>query len=84
VKPEPEIYRWCLAALGLEACDCVFAGDGGSDELQGAKAVGMQTVLVYGVIEELWPDMIPSRRALADHSIRFVPELLPLVGMAVL
>ena len=81
VKPEPEIYCYGLGRLGLEARDCIFVGDGGSRELEGAKAVGMRTVLVYGVIEELWPDVIAARRELADHSIRFVPELLPHVGL---
>ncbi|HEX5128983.1 MAG TPA: gamma-glutamylcyclotransferase, partial [Usitatibacter sp.] len=29
-KPEPAIYHACLRALGLEAADCIFVGDGGS------------------------------------------------------
>jgi putative hydrolase of the HAD superfamily len=82
VKPEPDIYSYGLRGIGLEARDCMFVGDGGSGELDGAKALGMRTVLVYGVIEELWPDVIATRRDLADHAIRWVPELLPLVGLA--
>jgi putative hydrolase of the HAD superfamily len=80
-KPEPEIFHACLAALGLPAAQCVFVGDGGSDELQGAKAVGLRTVLVSGVIEELWPERIAPRAAVADHHVRWVPELLPWLGI---
>ena len=82
VKPEPEIYSYGLRGIGFEARDCMFVGDGGSRELEGAKALGLGTVLVYGVIQELWPDVVATRRDLADHSIRWVPELLPLVGLA--
>lgn len=78
-KPEPEIFHACLEALALPAAQCVFAGDGGSDELQGAKAVGLRTVFVSGVIEELWPERIAARRAVADHHVRWVPEIVPLL-----
>ena len=81
-KPEPEIFHACLEALALPAAQCVFAGDGGSDELRGAKAVGLRTVFVSGVIEELWPERIAARRAVADHHVRWVPEMLPLLGVA--
>jgi putative hydrolase of the HAD superfamily len=81
-KPEPEIFHACLEALALPAAECVFAGDGGSDELQGAKAVGLRTVFVSGIIEELWPERIAARRAVADHHVRWVPEILPLLGVA--
>jgi putative hydrolase of the HAD superfamily len=81
VKPEPAIYHACLDALGLGADECVFVGDGGSDELQGARAIGLRTVFVSGVIEELWPERIDVRRALADHHVRWVPELLPWLGI---
>ena len=57
-KPEPENYLACCAALGVEPSECLYVGDGGSDELAGARAVGMRPVhlavpaeaeaLVYG------------------------------------
>jgi putative hydrolase of the HAD superfamily len=75
-KPEKEIFHACLDALRLSASDCVFVGDGGSDELRGAKAVGLRTVFVSGVIEELWPDRIAERRAVADHHVRSIPEVV--------
>ena len=57
-KPEPENYLACCAELDVEPGDCVYVGDGGSNELVGARAVGMRAVhlavrdeagaLVYG------------------------------------
>ena len=78
-KPEARIYRMCLETLGLPAEDCIFIGDGGSDELAGAKAVGLRTVFVSGVIEELWPERIEPRRRIADHHVRWAWEAEPLL-----
>jgi putative hydrolase of the HAD superfamily len=79
VKPEPAIYARCLEALALPASECLFAGDGSSNELDGAKTVGLTTVFVSGVIAELWPDRVPQRLAACDHHIRGVPEILALL-----
>jgi putative hydrolase of the HAD superfamily len=45
-KPDPAIYRLCYEALGVEPGDCLFVGDGGSDELTGAEDAGMHAVLI--------------------------------------
>lgn len=57
-KPEPANYLACCTQLGVEPGDCLYVGDGGSNELAGARAVGMRAVhlavpdeaaaLVYG------------------------------------
>lgn len=47
LKPDPEIYRLALTGLGLPAAAVTFVGDGGDQELRGARNVGMRTVLVY-------------------------------------
>lgn len=41
-KPEAEAYLTAVRQLGLEPANCVFIGDGGSHELTGAAALGMQ------------------------------------------
>lgn len=41
-KPSPEIFRLCCERLGVAPEDCVYVGDGDSDELAGATAVGMR------------------------------------------
>lgn len=45
VKPDEKIYHFAMELLGVTAGESVFIGDGGSNELSGAKAVGMTTVL---------------------------------------
>lgn len=80
MKPEPAIYEACLRQLGLRAPECLFVGDGGSDELIGAKAVGLRTVFISGVIAELWPQRLAGRLATADHHIVALPEIETVVA----
>ncbi len=76
VKPEKEIYELSLSELGVSAAESAFVGDGGSNELDGAKAVGMTVVMIAGVIRELWPDRIAERRKHADFLIERLRELI--------
>ena len=43
-KPDPAIYRICLEKLGISPENCLYAGDGGSRELETARELGMQAV----------------------------------------
>ena len=79
VKPEPEIYRKYLHKLALSGPDCLFVGDGGSNELVGAREAGMSTAFVSGVMAELWPDRIPERISSSDYHIEAIPEVLSLL-----
>lgn len=81
VKPERAIYERCLMTLGLSAEECLFVGDGGSNELVGAKDVGMSTVLVSGVIAELWPERVQQRLSICDHHVECMPQVLTLLGV---
>jgi len=81
MKPDPEIYQLCLGRLGLQAPECWFVADGASNELVAARSSGITTVLMSGVVEGLWPDVIPERLKSADHLIRRIPELCPLLGV---
>lgn len=45
VKPDKAIYSLAMEKLGSAASESIFVGDGGSNELAGAKAVDMTTVL---------------------------------------
>ena len=40
-KPDPHIYQHACKHLGVVPSDCIFIGDGNSDELRGAAQVGM-------------------------------------------
>ena len=80
VKPEPKIYYQCLDQLALKPQECLFVGDGGSNELAGAKAVGLSTVFIYGVVAQLWPERVAERRAISDYQIERIPAVINLLN----
>ncbi len=75
VKPDRAIYEHTLARLDLTPADAVFVGDGGSDELLGARALGMRTVFVGHVAREIWPDKAAQRALHADLALHDPAEL---------
>jgi putative hydrolase of the HAD superfamily len=75
-KPEPEIYHYALDKLHARAEDAVFIGDGGSDELRGAKECGISTIMIAGNIRDIWPEQIDARRKDADFVIEQISELV--------
>lgn len=76
VKPEPEIYAIAVSELNVKPEDVLYVGDGGSDELRGAKDMGMTTVLTKHVIKEFWPERIVRAREHADFEIDGIADLL--------
>jgi putative hydrolase of the HAD superfamily len=54
-KPDPRIYLACCEALGVAPQEAVFVGDGANDELDGARRVGMEAILIHRAGEPpLW------------------------------
>jgi len=45
-KPDRRIYEITSERLGVQLNDCIFVGDGGNQELEGAEAVGMTAVMI--------------------------------------
>lgn len=45
-KPDNRIYQHTARSLALSAEECLFVGDGGSDEHFGAHAAGMKPILI--------------------------------------
>lgn len=41
-KPDEEIFIRCLSELNLSPEECIYVGDGGSNELEAAKLMQMQ------------------------------------------
>jgi len=79
LKPDREIYEAAMDRMGVSPEDCLFVGDGGSDELSGASRAGIRTVRT----EALTQHDGESRKALqetADHHIRAFKELLEIAG----
>lgn len=74
-KPDREIYEISMKELGVTSQESVFIGDGGSNELKGAKEAGLTTIMITGVIQELWPEKISERKKWADYVIERIEEL---------
>lgn len=56
-KPEREIFERCLSELSVAPEDCLYVGDGGSQELETARSFGMETLQAGWFIknyEENW------------------------------
>jgi putative hydrolase of the HAD superfamily len=45
-KPDPRLFELVTARLGVDPQDCLYVGDGGGNELTGARAAGMRAVLL--------------------------------------
>lgn len=43
-KPDPEIFMKCVRELNVSPEECLYVGDGGSDELVAASKLGMKAV----------------------------------------
>ncbi|MDR0272572.1 MAG: HAD-IA family hydrolase [Clostridiales bacterium] len=67
VKPDTEIYKLCLSMLNEQPSDCCFIGDGGSNELNGARNVGMLPLRALWFIKHFVKDF---------HSDKTYPTLL--------
>lgn len=65
MKPEPGIYQRALTVLALAPQNCLFVGDGGSNEHHGAHAVGMKPVLLRRYLQ-------PARRQELERELAAV------------
>ena len=59
-KPDPEIYRRAMQALNVTAQECLYVGDGGSHELEGARNLGMQAIQCTWFRDLAYEPHIPS------------------------
>lgn len=78
MKPEPEIYRRAAARLGVPSAQCLYVGDGGSQEHEGANAVGMPTVLMLGLLRESYPEIAAQRPRITRWVVESFDELVAL------
>ena len=77
-KPDPAAYEFCMNKLGISDSDCVFVGDGGSNELAGARSLGITTVFVSDKMKVKQPEAVHVRIQQSDYHIDSIPELLNL------
>jgi putative hydrolase of the HAD superfamily len=66
-----------MRELRVGSSDCLFVGDGGSDELRGARDIGITAVMITGHIARAFPERIAERRENADFVIESLDELVP-------
>lgn len=61
-KPDPQIYNLACEQLGVDPNECLYIGDGDSNELSGASDLGMDAVMIrdpneldpYRLVEVDW------------------------------
>lgn len=51
-KPNSAIFKRCLEKLNVQAKDCLYVGDGGSNELEAAEMVGMKAMQAVWYLKE--------------------------------
>ena len=75
-KPDPEIFIRCMKELNVTAEECIFIGDGGSQELQASGALGMKPLqaiwyLKQGTLHRIKPmdeyQQLESPMKVFDH-----------------
>ncbi len=79
-KPDPRLYRMVCEQLPVQPADCLYVGDCGSDELAGARAAGMDAVLICVPYEEKVVLCRPAAKAWDGPRISSVAEVLRLVS----
>lgn len=79
LKPDRHIYELAMRRLGVTPESCLFVGDGGSDELWGAKSAGMKTVFSEA-LEEKDRESRSRIMVYADHHIEKFGEILSCIG----
>lgn len=76
-KPDPKIYDICLKNLNSQPEDCVFIDEGSSEDLETSKRLGMTTIFISGVIENIVdPEIIEYRKNMADFHVLEIKNIL--------
>ncbi|SCG80550.1 putative hydrolase of the HAD superfamily [Micromonospora echinaurantiaca] len=79
-KPDPALYLAACHRLGLAPADCLYVGDGGSQELTGAERAGMTAVRLAA--PDLAEHMVFNADTWDGPVLRSLTEVLDLVAPA--
>ena len=74
-KPDPRIYEMVVEGLGVAAEECLYVGDGTSNELSGASKAGMTAVLMRAPYDQA----DGARENWQGERISEIPEVLGLL-----
>lgn len=84
-KPDAEAYEWILGQLGIAPGDAVFVGNGGDDELAGAAAAGIGTIIHFAAFDDEQGRTDPAERerrsSHANLTVGSVDELRVALGV---
>ena len=75
-KPDPRMYLAACEGLGVPPEACLYVGDGSSQELTGAAAVGMHPVLIRMAHEENPDAFRPGEESWPGPRIRTLAEVI--------
>jgi putative hydrolase of the HAD superfamily len=75
-KPDPRIYNLALDKLKVKPQECLYIGDGGSNELTGASSVGMHPVLISVPTEETYLFGVEDWKGTVISSLNEVLDLV--------
>jgi len=78
-KPDPRIYQLAARQLEVQPEQCLYVGDGGSQELSGALEVGMHPILIRLDADSTEPHLI-NREQWDGRMILSLSEVLTVVA----
>ncbi len=76
-KPDSRIYKLALDRLGEKPGDCIFVGDGDSNELTGAREIGILPVMIQNDDEPA--DAMVNRQEWDGKVITSLKEIMGIV-----
>lgn len=79
LKPQTDIYRIALEQMNTSPENCFYIGDGGSEELRGAKESGIRTILT-GYLLKREETQLSRLKKFADYYIEDFAEIKNLVN----
>ena len=78
-KPDPEIYLLTCRTLGVPPNQCLYVGDGSSQELTGAARVGLHPILKKTSLEDVYDQQRPDVEQWQHAAIDHISELIDLL-----
>jgi putative hydrolase of the HAD superfamily len=82
-KPDPSIYRMATEKLNVKPQECLYIGDGSSNELTGALNFGMHPVLISVIHESSDAHYVDREQNWQGQKISSLKEVLNLVRQRV-
>jgi putative hydrolase of the HAD superfamily len=79
IKPQAEIYNIALSRMNAKPEECIFIGDGGSNELKGAKELDIKTILTSYLVKRN-EKQLNALKEFADYYIEDFKEIKDLLS----